>query len=74
MLCNGTDSDFNSLVWIPSHALPSISTLLRSTSPTTLMVDLDIAEHLLNSCLHLDATRYVGIELTPIFVTKGKVL
>ena len=72
MVYNGTDSGFNEMVWIPSFRLPTINTLLRGTSPTTWMVDLDISEMFLNFVLDEDASKYVGIDLTPIFGDKIK--
>lgn len=67
MVYDGTDSGFNSLVWIQSFGLPTISTLLRGTSPTTWIVDLDISEQFLNFCLHHEASKYVGVDLTNVF-------
>ena len=66
MVYDGTDSGFNSLVWVQSFGLPTIQTLLRGTSPTTWMVDLDIAEQFLNFCLHSEASKYVGVDLTTL--------
>ena len=63
---DGTDSGFNDMVWIPSFGLPTINTLLRGTSPTSWMVDLDIGEMFLNFMLEAEASEYVGVDLTPI--------
>ena len=60
-------SGFNSMVWISSFELPTVQTLLRATTPTTWMVDLDIEEQFLNFCLHPETTKYVGVDLSPFF-------
>ena len=66
MVYDGTASGFNSLVWVPPFGLPTVKTLLRATEPNTWMVDLDIGEQFLNFCLHPDASKYVGIDLTTV--------
>lgn len=55
MVYNGTASTFNSIIWVPSFGLPNVQTLLRATTPTSWMVDLDIGDMFLNFCLHSDA-------------------
>ena len=67
MVYDGTASGFNSMVWVPNFGLPTINTLLRSTSPSTWMVDLDIGEQFLNFMLEEEASQYVGVDLTQVF-------
>ena len=66
MVYDGTDSGFNDMIWVPSFGLPTVNTLLRGTSPTTWMVDLDIGKMFLNFMLDQDAQQYVGVDLTPL--------
>ena len=66
MVYDGTASGFNSMVWVPNFGLPTINTLLRSTSPSTWMVDLDIGEQFLNFMLDEEASQYVGVDLTQL--------
>ena len=67
MVYDGTASGFNSMVWVPSFGLPTISTLLRGTSPMSWMVDLDIGEQFLNFMLDEEASQYVGVDISPMF-------
>ena len=69
---DGTASGFNDAVWTPNFGLPTIESLLRSTGPTTWMVDLDIGEMFLNFMMHKEARQLVGVDITPLFPEEVK--
>ena len=64
MVYDGTESGFNSLVWVPNLGLPSVKKWICVNSPTSWMVDLDIREIFLNFMLDLYAQKYVGVDVT----------
>ena len=68
MVYDGTASGLNDLVWVPNFVLPSVKTLLFGTFPTSWMVDLYIAEKKLNFMLDLDDQKYVGVDVTNMFL------
>ena len=64
MVYDGTASGFNNAIYIPDFGLPTISSLLRGTSPTTWMIGLDVGDMFLKFMLHEEARSYVGIDVS----------
>ena len=56
----------NNCVWIPSFSLPTVNSLLRLVNKETQMADWDTGEMFLNFQLHLNTSRFTGIDLGPL--------
>jgi hypothetical protein len=59
----------NNVVWIPSFGLPTVNSLLCIMDIQSLMEDRDAEEMFLNFHLHINATRYAGIDIGPLDFT-----
>ena len=49
---NGTICGLNKIIWVPTFALPTVATHLRSVGVGTYMGDVDAGEQFLNYILH----------------------
>ena len=68
MVYGGTASGFNAIVWVSKFGLTSVKTLLCGNFPASWKEDLDIGEMFLNFMLYLDAQKYVGVDVTNLFL------
>jgi hypothetical protein len=67
MVCDGTASGLNDMLWAPWFPLPTIDSLLRSAEPGTWMADNDVGEMFLNLVLHESIQALCGVDLTKYF-------
>jgi hypothetical protein len=67
MVCDGTASGLNDMLWAPWFPLPTIDSLLRSVEPGTWMADNDVGEMFLNFVLHKSIQELCGVDLTKYF-------
>jgi hypothetical protein len=67
MVCDGTASGLNDMLWDTWFPLPTIDSLLRSVEPGTWMADNHVGEMFLNFVLHKSIQALCGVDLTKYF-------
>ena len=67
MVYDATKSGLNDAVFAPWFAMPTVNTLLRSTTAGSYMTDCDVGEMFLNFMLEPSVRPYAGVDLTQAF-------
>jgi hypothetical protein len=74
MVYDASKCKLNEAVWAPNFFMPSPDSLYNTLDSGTFMGDIDLGEFFLNFPLDISIRPYAGVDLTPYFGSKAKLM